>query len=98
MHKCVFKQEKSPIVLPTKVYFINECVMYEEKDETNWQECQAKVISIEDDKKCQSTLCSDKNCQDTKYIHMQLAMKKSSHMWLAKPATLQSSDKKKKYV
>ena len=32
-------------------------------------------------------------CQDTKFIHMwpvKLEMKKSSHMWLAKPEILQS--------
>ena len=39
--------------------------------------------------------CSDKKCQDTKFIHMQPV---KPVMWLAKPAILQSNCKKKKYV
>ena len=64
--------------------------MYEEKDETSKWECQANVISM-NDKNYQSPLCSDKNCQYTKFIHMwpvKPAMKKSSHMWLAKAGIL----------
>ena len=54
-----------------------------------------------DDRNCQSTVCSDKTCQDTKFIHMQPvqpSMKKSGYMQLAKPAILQSDYKKKKCV
>ena len=42
-----------------------------------------------------------KTCQGTKFNHIQPVqsiMKKSSHMWLAKPAILQSDYKKKKSV
>ena len=88
-------KEQSPIVLLAQGHSVNQCVMYEEKDETSKWECQANVISM-DDKNCQSTLCSDKNCQDTKFINMQPvkpAMKKSSHMQLAKLAILQSDYK-----
>ena len=49
-----------------------------------------------DDKNCQSTLCSDKNCQDTKFIHMWPV--KPSYMWLAKPVILQSVYQKNKSV
>ena len=90
-------KEQSPIVLPAQEYSVNQCVIYEEKDETSKAECQANVISMQNDKNCQSTLCSDKNCQDTKGNHMQPvkpAMEMSSHMQLAKPAILQSSYKK----
>ena len=54
-----------------------------------------------DDNNCQSTACSDKNCQETKFIYMwplKPIIKKSSHMWLAKPAILQSDYQKKKSV
>ena len=88
-------------MLPVKGYSVNQCVIYEGKDETSKWECQANVISMEDDKNCQSTLCSDKNCKDTKFIHIQPVkpeMKKSSHMQLAKPATLQSDYNKMKSV
>ena len=54
--------------------------MYEEKDETCKWECQANVISMKDDKNCLSSLCSDKNCQDTKHIHM----------WPVRPAVKKS--------
>ena len=64
-------------------------------------ECTAHCISMYHDKNCQSTLCYDKNCQDTRCVHMQPvkpAMTNSSHMWLAKPAKLQYSYKKKDKV
>ena len=60
--------------------------VYEEQDKTSKQECQANVIYLYDDKKCQSN----------KSIHMwplQSAMK-SSHMWSVEPAMLQSTYKK----
>ena len=94
-------KELSPSVLNTQGYQVNQCVMYEDKDETSKQECQANGIIMEDEKNCQSTLCSDKNCWDTKCIHMQPvkpAKTKSSYMWLAKPAILQSNYKKKNQV
>ena len=54
------------------------------------------------DRNCQSTVCSGKNCQDTKYMHMwpvKAAMKKSYYMQLVpRPAMLQSNYKKKDQV
>ena len=51
-------KEQSFIVLPTQGYSVDQCVLYEDKEETSKWECQAIVISMEDEKKCQSTLCS----------------------------------------
>ena len=56
---------------------------------------------MEDEKNCQSTVCADNNCQETKFIHMwplKPEIKRSSHMWSAKPAILQSDYKKKTSV
>ena len=92
------RKEQSPIVFPAQGYSVNQCVMYEDKDETSKQECQAKVISMEDDKNCQNTFCSDKNSQDTKCIHMwpvKPSMTNSSPIQLSRPAKLKSSYKKK---
>ena len=61
---------------------------YEDKEETSKQECQANVIYMEDDKNCQSTL-SRYQVLFT-WWPVKLEMKKSSHMWLAKPEILQS--------
>ena len=41
------------------------------------------------------SVCGDeKNCQSTQCNRMKPVMKKSSYMWLAKPAILQSHSKK----
>ena len=81
-------------MLPSQGYSVTQWVKYEDKDETNKWECQAHVISMDD----------DKNCQSTKSIHMQpvqSAMKssymssvmKSSHVWSVQPAMTQSTNK-----
>ena len=45
------------------------------------------IKSLYGDHKCQSTMFSDKNCQETKLIHMwSLKPEKSSIKWLPKPA------------
>ena len=91
-------KKQSHSILNSEEYHVNQCVMYENKDETSKQECQAHFIFMDEDKNCQSTLCSDKNCQDAHCVHMwpvKPAMTKSCHMVLAKPAMLQSNYKKK---
>ena len=93
--------EQSHLASKSEEYHVNQCEMYKDKDETSKWECQANVVSMEDDKNHQSTLSSDKTCPDTKFIHMQQVqptMKRASPMWLAKSATLQSDYKKKKSV
>ena len=42
-------------------------------------------VSINDDKNCQPTVCSDKKCQETQSINM-WPVKPSMHMQLLKPA------------
>ena len=49
---------------------------------------------MNDDKNCQSPVCSDINCQETQDVHIQ-PVTKSNCMWLAKPASLQSASKQK---
>ena len=88
-------KEQSHKLLPAQGYSVNQCVIQEDKEETSKWECKANVIPM-DDKNCLSTLCSYKNCQDTKFIHMQPV--KPCCMQLAKPAILQSDYKKKKSV
>ena len=66
---------------------VNQCVVYEEQDETNKQECTAYEISMYDDKNCQSTKC----------VHMWVvkpATIKSDPMQSVKPAMTQSIYKK----
>ena len=67
--------------------------MYEDKDEKSKQECQANVIPMEDDKSCQSTLCSGKNCQPF-LCDKNSQSSKRVHMWSVKPAMKQSAYKK----
>ena len=81
------RKEQSPKLLLAQGYSVNQCVMYEDKEETNKQKCQANVISKEDDKNCQSNNC----------VNMQ-SVTQPSYMQLAKPAVLQSDYKKKKSV
>ena len=50
-------KEQSLIVLPAQRDSVNQCVMYENKDETSKWGCPANVISMEDDKNCQSSNC-----------------------------------------
>ena len=80
----MFKQGTISKLLPAQGYSVNQCVIQEEKEETSKQECQANIISIEDDKNCQSNNCVD-----------MWSMTKTSYMWLAKPAILQSAYKKR---
>ena len=56
-------KEQSPTLLPAQGYYVNQCIMQEEKEETSKLEYQANVTYMEDVKNCQSTVCSDKNCQ-----------------------------------
>ena len=91
--KCSSK-EQSHSELNSEEYHVNQCVMYEDKDETSKQEYPALVISKDEDKNCQSTLCYDKNCQCVHMWQVKPAMTKSSHIQLAKPAILQSNYKK----
>ena len=64
-------KEQSHIVSNSIEYHVNQCVVYEDQDETSKWECTAHDISMYEDKNCQSTLCYDKNCQDTQSVHMQ---------------------------
>ena len=92
--KYVFKQGTvSQIVTFTRIFSVNQCFLQEDKEEKSKQEGQANLIYIEDDKNCQSTVCSDKNCQDNRFIHM-WSMTKPNHMQLPKPAMKQSIYKK----
>ena len=43
-------------------------------------------VTMNDDQKCQSTVCSDKNCQDNKCVNMWL-VKPEMHMQLMDPAS-----------
>ena len=78
-------------------YQVNQCVVHEEPDKTSDQKCYIHVISLFDDKNCQSTLCYDKRCQETQCVHIwpvKPAMK-SKHMWSVEPAVLPFVYKKK---
>ena len=80
-------------MLPAQGYFVNQCMMYEEKDEPNKWKCQANIISMEDEKNCQSILCSDKTCQSI-LCDKNCQSSKCLHMWSVKPAMKQSAYKK----
>ena len=49
--------------------YVNQCVKDKDlihKEMSKW-ECHINVIYMEDDKNCQSNVCSDKNCPETKW-------------------------------
>ena len=91
-------KEQSHIESTSNEYYVNQCVMYEDKDKTSMWGCTAYGKNCQStlcyDKNCQSTLCYDKNCQ---CVHMQPVKPavKSSNMQSVEPAILQSSYKKK---
>ena len=67
---------------------------YKKKDQVKFNQ-----VSMNDDKNCQSNVCSDKNCQDTKFMQpVQQAMKNNYMQPLPRPKMLQSSYKKRKSV
>ena len=68
---CSSKQQ-SQVVSTSNVYYVNQCVVQEDQDKTSKWECQTFVIS----------LCDDKNCQSTKTINMKSVKPamKSSHI------------------
>ena len=66
-------KEQSHFISQSEEYHVNQCVMYEDKEEKSNQECQAHVISMED----------DKNFQSSKYVHLgsvKPAMRQSAYM------------------
>ena len=81
--------------------YVNQCVKEKVpiQDEISKWECQANVYQ-EDDKNCKvnmrpvkSTVCSDKQCQDTKFMW---PVKPKMDMWsMSRPTNLQSKYKKK---
>ena len=80
-------KEQSHIVLPAHEYQVNQCVVYEDQDETSKWECTAHDIFI----------CDYTSCQSTRCVHMWLVkpvMSQSSHMWSVKSAMKQSPCKK----
>ena len=60
-HKACSSKEQSPAVLTSHYHNVNQCVIYEDQDETSKWECTAHYISM----------CDDKNCESTKCVHMQ---------------------------
>ena len=99
-HNVCTSKEQFPAVSISHDSHVNQCVVQEDQDKTSQQKCPAHVISLCDDKNCQSTLCCDKNCQVTQCVHMWPVKpaRKSSHMWSVEPAMPQSSYKKKDQV
>ena len=96
---------QSHSVVKSKEYHVNQCVPQEDKDKPSKQEYQAHVNTM-DDMNCQSTLGSDKDCQDTNMQPVKPG-RKSSHMWSVTkssnmqsvaPEILQSSSKQKNPV
>ena len=83
-------KEQSPSVLTSHNPNVNQCVVYEDQDETSKHVCTAHDISMHDDKNCQSTKCAH-------ILPVKPAMK-SSHLQSVEPAMLQSSYKKKDQV
>ena len=75
-------KEQSHLLSRSEEYQVNHFVIQEDKEERNKWECKANVIYREDDKNNQSTMCSDKNCQETKFTQMWPV--KPSYMQLAK--------------
>ena len=57
-------KEQFHTVLTTQNHIVNQHVVYEDQDKTGKWECQVNVISLCNDKKCQSTLCYEKKCQE----------------------------------
>ena len=56
-HKVHSSKEQSPALLTSHNHNVNQCVVYEDQNETSKQECTAYDISICDDNNCQSTKC-----------------------------------------
>ena len=102
--KCSNK-EQSYSVLPAHGHQVNQCVLQDDKVKPRMWEYQGHVNSMYG-KNCLSTLCFDKNCQDTnmqpleasKEIKLYAVSDKSSNMQSVESEILQSSSKKRNAV